>query len=202
MNNLSKLIILIFVALAGWWCYDKFLAEKINFNPTENDTIITTPQEPKEEQDKEPEEKQEEEKTTETIYVYMLTTDNSGNQFLKPVKRPLAPGKDKLGYAVEMLLAGPNKTESAKGIYTEVPQSAKLISVTTSEDKVTINLTGSFGTGGGSDSTYSRMRQLIKTVLTNTNKPVYLQLDGAQADIIGGEGITVSQPLSEKSLDE
>ena len=44
--------------------------------------------------------------------------------------------------------------------------------------------------------------QLIKTAINNTtNKKIYLHLDGKQVNFIGGEGIMVSQPLTEKSLE-
>jgi spore germination protein GerM len=46
------------------------------------------------------------------------------------------------------------------------------------------------------------MMQLIKTSLANTkNQKIYLYLDGKQINEIGGEGIMISQPLTEKSLD-
>ena len=51
---------------------------------------------------------------------------------------------------------------------------------------------------------YSRIKKLIKTILANntSNKPVYLYLDGQQADVVGGEGIMIKQPLMENSLDD
>lgn len=206
MNNFSKIILFLVLCLAIWFGYDKFINGKIQIPQisslkTGEQTSVenqNNEDKPKEEEQQPPQETKEDS----YIYVYMLTTDKAGGQFLKPVKRPLAPGKDRLTQAVTLLLSGPNNIELSNGVYSEIPDAARLISVTTSEDKVTINLSNSFGVGGGSDSTYARMRQLIKTVLANTDKPVYLQLDGKTADVIGGEGITVTQPLSEKSLDE
>ncbi|MCR5260764.1 MAG: GerMN domain-containing protein [Candidatus Gastranaerophilales bacterium] len=206
MNNFSKIILVLVLCLAIWFCYDKFGNGKIKFpeitqKPTDIQTDVDKP-----DINNPDDEKQEPQnpKTSEDsyIYVYMLTTDKAGGQFLKPVKRPLAPGKDRLTQAVTLLLSGPNNIEISEGIYSEIPDAARLISVTETSDKVTINLNNSFSLGGGSDSTYARMRQLIKTVLANTEKPVYMQIDGKTADVIGGEGITVTQPLSEKSLDE
>ena len=203
MNNLSKLIIFLVLCLAIWWGYDNFLGGKVKIPEIPKKEITTEPKKEEPPEVTEPDEQKKQDTEDETyIYVYMLTADKNGGQFLKPVKRPLPPGKDKLNYAVTTLLSGPNNMETTKGIYSEIPANTRLLNITTADDRVTINLTGSFGTGGGSDSTYSRMRQLIKTVLANSDKPVYLQLDGKQADIIGGEGITVTQPLSEKSLDE
>ena len=58
-----------------------------------------------------------------------------------------------------------------------------------------------FENGGGTDSLYKRLNQLIKTAKRNTNKPVYLYIEGNKAEVIGGEGIMITQPLNENSLD-
>jgi spore germination protein GerM len=62
-------------------------------------------------------------------------------------------------------------------------------------------LNSSFVIGGGTESLYKRLYQLIKTVKLNTDLPVYLFIDGQKADVVGGEGIMLSQPLSNSSLD-
>lgn len=218
MNNFSKLVIFIVVCLGLWWGYDNFLSDKIPIpeikgletkNLTDNIEPFK-PQEGKEqihEQQKTENEQIEKETIAQTdsysyIYVYMLTTDKNGNQFLKPVKRPLKSGEDKLTYAVKLLIAGPNGAEKSSGIYSEIPANSHLNSITTYDTKVIIDMASTFAYGGGSDSLYSRLRQLIKTVLANSDKPVYLYLDGKQANIVGGEGLTISQPLKENSLDE
>ena len=46
------------------------------------------------------------------------------------------------------------------------------------------------------------MYQLIKTVNKNSLKPVYLYIDGQQANVIGGEGLMLKQPLRGNSLDD
>ena len=201
MNKISK-IILIFVILVGlWWGYD-FFAEKIN----KTDDPISSKQETFIKDDKEsklPEKEQiNEEKNENKVFIYFLSSDKNGNQFLKPVSRTLPDGANELEYVIEQLLAGPNQVERSTGTYSEIPKETKLIKLTNYSDKIVINFSSDFGFGGGSDSIYSRMRQLIKTVLANTKKPVYLYLDGKESDILGGEGITFSQPLRENSLDE
>ena len=205
MNNFSKFIVFIVICLALWWGYDTFGGGKFKMPVIgpQNEEVeqVSTPSNTEEPEQKE-EPKEEQPKTVETVYIYLLTTDKNGTQFLKPVARELPSGNDKLSFAVNALFNGETKTESSKGIYSEIPSSSKVLSITTSADKVIINVNSAFEYGGGSDSIYSRMRQLIKTALANTNKPVYLHINGRQADIIGGEGISVSQPLSEKSVDE
>ena len=44
--------------------------------------------------------------------------------------------------------------------------------------------------------------QIIKTANSNTKLPAYLYVNGHQANVIGGEGVMVKQPLNERSLDE
>ncbi len=101
------------------------------------------------------------------------------------------------------MLKGPSLSEKSLGIYNEIPKGTKLLSIKDSGNDVIVNLSSDFQYGGGADSIYSRMKQLIKTVLVNApGKNVYLYLDGKQADVIGGEGLMITQPLSENSLDE
>jgi len=105
-------------------------------------------------------------------------------------------------FAVVNLLKGPNNSEKNNKIYSEVPSGTKLISVKENSKRVIINLSSDFEFGGGGDSLYKRMYQLIKTVNKNTKKPVYLYIDGKQANVIGGEGLMLKQPLRGNSLDD
>lgn len=86
-------------------------------------------------------------------------------------------------------------------MYTEIPSGAEVISISEQKDKVIVNLNSAFVTGGGTESLYKRLYQLIKTVKLNSSLPVYLYIDGQRADVVGGEGIMLSQPLSNSSLE-
>ena len=105
-------------------------------------------------------------------------------------------------FAVKSLLKGTTKYEKEKGVYSEIPSSTRLVWYKESPSKIIINLSDDFEFGGGGDSLYKRMYQLIKTVNHNTRKPVYLYINGKQADIIGGEGLMLKQPLRSNSLEE
>lgn len=105
-------------------------------------------------------------------------------------------------FAVRQLLKGATKYEKSHGVYSEIPATTKLISFKETPSKVVVNLSDDFGFGGGGDSLYKRTYQLIKTVNHNTRKPVYLYLNGKQADVIGGEGLMLKQPLRNNSLEE
>ena len=139
----------------------------------------------------------------EYINIYFIGKNENNEEVYKAVKRVYKSDVDgsKIRYAVNSLIRGPKPEEQQKGVYTEIPASAQVINITEMSDKVVVNLTSSFVTGGGTESLYKRLYQLIKTVKLNTNLPVYLFIDGQRADVVGGEGIMLSQPLSNSSLD-
>ena len=47
-----------------------------------------------------------------------------------------------------------------------------------------------------------RIKQIIKTANSYSSTPTYLYINGKQANVIGGEGVMLKQPLNERSLDE
>lgn len=138
------------------------------------------------------------------VTVYFIGQNANKEEVYKIVKRHYDShiNGTKFRFSIESLLQGPNAKEKAKGIYSEIPAGTKLLSLTEAPDKVTINLSSDFQQGGGTDSLYKRLYQLIKTSNKNTTLDVYLYIDGKQADVIGGEGIMINQPLTSKSLDE
>ncbi len=105
-------------------------------------------------------------------------------------------------YAVKLLMSGPTKYEKNNGVYSEIPSTTKLLWYKESPSKIIVNLSDDFEFGGGGDSLYKRMYQLIKTANHNTRKPVYLYINGKQANVIGGEGLMIKQPLRNNSLEE
>lgn len=138
------------------------------------------------------------------VSIYFVGQNANKEEVYKIVKREYNSSENgtKLRYSIENLLKGPNAQEKAKGIYSEIPQGTKLISLEETPNKVVINLSGDFEQGGGTDGLYKRLYQLIKTSNKNTTLDVYLYINGKQANVIGGEGIMIDQPLNNKSLDE
>ena len=137
-----------------------------------------------------------------TVAVYFLALDSNDNGIYKKVQREIPTGEDKLKFAINELLKGPNLVEKSIGAYSEIPKTTKLLGIKQTKDKVIIDFSSDFQYGGGTDSVYSRLMQLIKTAVNNTeNKKIYLYLDGEQVNVIGGEGLMITQPLTEKSLE-
>ena len=210
MSNFSKIVILILLVMSFFFIKEKYgknienalsyfkwlpKIEVNNNNKKEETEIVKKPVQEK---------KVTEENTItkETVDIYFLALDSDDNGIYRKVQREVSSGQNKFEYAINELLKGPNVIEKAQGAYTEIPKTTKLIYIKQTGNKIIINLSSDFQYGGGTDSIYSRMMQLIKTAINNAkNKKIYLYLDGKQVNIIGGEGIMISQPLSEKSLD-
>lgn len=142
------------------------------------------------------------EKNAENKIIKIFLLDKSGN--LRSVNRTCVAEKEAscFEFAVKELISAPSNWERSKGFVSEIPSGTKLLSVRESSNNVLMDLSGDFESGGGAESTYMRIKQVIKTVNSNTSKPVYLYINGKQAEVIGGEGVMLKQPLNERSLDE
>ena len=144
-------------------------------------------------------------KPTEKVYVNVFFIGQNANkeEIYRAVNREYDKDIDgpKIKFAIQALIPGPTAYEKSKGVYSEIPAETHIIAINETSDKVIINLNSAFENGGGTDSLYKRLYQLIKTARRNTNKPVYLYIEGNKADVIGGEGIMITQPLNDNSLD-
>lgn len=174
---------------------------------TPGDEIVDIPKTPTvqvpPDETKQPEEKPEPVKTKEYVNVFFIGKNENNEEVYRAVKRLYNPDVDgsKIKYAINCLILGPKPDEKSNGVYTEIPAGTQLLGIVEKPDRVIVNLSVAFSAGGGTESVYKRLFQLIKTSKRNTEKPVYLQINGQQADVIGGEGIMITQPLSETSLD-
>lgn len=141
----------------------------------------------------------------EKVYVNVFFIGQNANkeEVYRAVNREYDKDIDgpKIKFAIQSLISGPTAYEKSKGVYSEIPAGTRVISIHETADKIVINLNSAFENGGGTDSLYKRLYQLIKTAKRNTNKPVYLYIEGNKAEVIGGEGIMITQPLNENSLD-
>ena len=144
----------------------------------------------------------EEEKDLGKKNVKIFILDKSGN--LRSMNRECSPSKEQscFEYAIKELISAPSDYEKTKGYISEIPAGTKLLSVRESSKSVMVDLSPEFETGGGAESTYLRIKQVIKTVNSNSSLPTYLYINGRQANVIGGEGVMIKQPLNERSLEE
>ena len=186
----------IMVAICG------YTAMKVLYN---DEQAATGPLLPVQEQPAEQPSEDQKPVETEKVYVnvFFIGQDENNYEVYKAVKREYDEAVDgeKIKFAIDSLIMGPKPEEKAYGVYSEIPSGTRVISITERPEGVIINLSSEFEAGGGTDSTYKRIYQLIKTAKRNTEKPVYLYIEGRKADVIGGEGIMLNQPLNENSLD-
>ena len=211
MSNFSKIVIIILIILSFFFIKEKWGNNITNFLSSINGLqkiempSFTKKEEPKQEVVKKPTEiptKNEITNEKESVSIYFLALDSNDNGIYKKVQREVPIGQNKLEFAINELLKGPNIVEKSTGAYSEIPKTTKLLGIKQNSNKIIIDFSSDFQYGGGTDSVYSRMMQLIKTSIANTeNKKIYLYLDGKQVNFIGGEGIMITQPLSEKSLE-
>ena len=134
--------------------------------------------------------------------VKIFLIDTAGN--LRSLRRTCNPNIENscFEYSIRELVSAPTKWEKSKGFTSEIPVGTKVLSVRESANSIMIDLSSNFESGGGAESTYMRIKQIIKTANANTKIPTYLYINGRQANVIGGEGIMIKQPLNERSFDE
>ncbi len=129
--------------------------------------------------------------------VYWLQ-DNGTKLSLVPQAVTLPQGEPDqvIEAAFSKLLAGPTEGTDS----TTIPKETKLLGVKVGDDGVHINLSEDFTTGGGSSSMMGRVGQVVYTATSlNPNANVYIEVNGKQLDVLGGEGLELEQPLTRES---
>ena len=199
MNWSQKFGLFILILISVLYIYFSFFGKDFQFpsfknnssnnnvyNPLDNPTVVPEPDENK--------------KFDKTVKIFIL--DKSGN--LRSVNRVCEKSVKTscFEYTINELLSAPSKWEKSKGFTSEIPQGTKLLSIRESSNSVMIDLSSDFESGGGAESTYMRIKQIIKTANSYTSTPTYLYINGKQVNVIGGEGVMLKQPLNERSLDE
>lgn len=198
MNFSQRFGLFILIAITVAYIYFTYFDKDFSFiNPIQKEEQVYNPLETsKNEENLIKEDK----KTKKNIKIFML--NNSGE--LRSLNRVCDTTVENscFQYAIKELIAGPTKWEKSKGFTSEIPQGTKILSIRESKNSIMVDLSPNFEAGGGAESTYMKVKQIIKTVNSNTNIPTYLYINGKQANVIGGEGIMIKQPLSERSFDE
>ena len=197
-KSLNIILVIITIIVAFAFVYTLKDMRPAPITPVETET----PQEQETETPTEVEQNNEQNKVF--LNVFFIGQNKNKEEVYKAVKRQYDASIDgsPIKFAITALFDGPTPEETKLGVYSEIPVGTRLLNVVDAQDGVYINLSRQFEQGGGSDSIYKRIFQLIKTSKNNTNKPVYLLIEGNKVDVIGGDGIMLTQPLSEESLGE
>ena len=196
MNFLQKIVLIVLIIISTIYVYFSFFKQKENSIENHNSVnqFINNTQE------KENVATNKNDELQKTVKIFIL--DKTGK--LRSVNRTcdMKAKNSCFAYAINELVKAPSKWEKSKGFTSEIPLGTKVLSVRESSNCIMIDLSSNCETGGGAESTYYRVKQIIKTANANTNLPTYLYINGKQANVIGGEGIMIKQPLSERSFDE
>lgn len=111
-------------------------------------------------------------------------------------------GPDVLRAVITALLDGPTGDEQSAGIITTVPSDTRLLDVTEAGGLASVDLSGEFATGGGTLSMQARLAQIVFTATQFAGiDRVAFRMDGAPLDVLGGEGLTVTEPQSRMMVD-
>lgn len=201
MNFSQKLGLFILIIISVVYVYISFFNKDFDFKlPEYNKEQEIPTYNPLETIEPDETEQPQEQAKSKTVKIFII--DKSGN--LRSVNRTCDTSVEKscFAYAIKELFTAPSPWEKSKGFMSEIPTGTKVLSVRESSSNALIDISSDFETGGGAESTYYRIKQIIKTANANTNLPVYLYINGKQANVIGGEGVMIKQPLNERSLDE
>ena len=133
--------------------------------------------------------------TVKVCFIKLKSPDNLGLVF---VTRRIPKEDGLVVGAIRELFLGPTKSEELKGIMSEIPVGTRLINVEESEDEIFVDISPQYLTGGGSATMQLRYIQIYNTLKkTAPYKGVYLKVDGKMLKAIGGEGLEVTQPLTQ-----
>lgn len=104
--------------------------------------------------------------------------------------------------AMTELLAGPTASDSAAGLTTAIPSGTVLLGIDVAGGIATVDLTGAFGSGGGSLSMVSRLAEVTYTLTQfPTITGVNFRLDGKAVTVFGGEGIVLDHPATRSGFE-
>jgi germination protein M len=137
--------------------------------------------------------------TTETMLVraYFILGGEPGSAGLVPVLREVPKSTAVAKAAMNALLAGPTKSESAdRVISTAIPDGTTLLGVATKNGVATVNVSTEYDSGGGSASMQYRLAQVVYTLTQFTTiKSVVFQIEGETVTVFGSEGIVLDGPV-------
>ena len=139
---------------------------------------------------------------TAAVKVYLLDVADT-NFELVPVTLKVESADDPseiLYTAFNQLLDGTTKASAG---FSEIPGETTLLDLTVEDDGVHVDLSAEFEQGGGSASMTGRLAQVIYTATSlEPADPVWLSVEGTPLDLLGGEGLEISQPMTRAEFDE
>jgi hypothetical protein len=127
--------------------------------------------------------------------VYQVWFERGGKLWVSKRVQPetTAPARA----AMQSLLLGPNIAEANAGVHTLVPEGTGLLGLSVANGTATVDLSPSFGTGGGPASVRMRLAQVAYTLTQFAGiDRVRLEVNGRVVWTLTGDGVPVPQPLT------
>lgn len=138
------------------------------------------------------------------LAVYWIAYKDQDQLVLEPTKLPLdnlenATSEEKLTVAFKRLLEGPANADKTNAI----PDKTQLNSLKFQDDGVRIDLSREFTTGGGTKSMQARLGQIVYTASSlDPKEAVWISIDGEPLEVLSGDGLIVSQPMTRKEFED
>lgn len=141
-----------------------------------------------------------------TVEVYFVRSDAAHHKgSLAAVHRPASRGpvETRVDAALRSLLDGPDKAgrDGERDLITEIPAGTALLGVQVGGGIVTVNLSKTYATGGGSASMLARVWQVVYTATQFPEAPAaQILVDGRRVEALGGEGVMIGAPLRRQAV--
>lgn len=142
---------------------------------------------------------------TRPVSVYLFLADERGEPGLVPVLREVRAGAAPEAAALEALLAGPTDEEAAgtAPLTTAIPNGTRAVGLIVDRPVATVDLTAEYASGGGSESMFGRLAQIVYTLTQfDEVEAVAFLLDGRPLRELGGEGIVLDGPQTREDYTE
>jgi spore germination protein GerM len=135
-----------------------------------------------------------------TAEIYLLK-DTGKNFELVALPVEVTATKDKPNEFLEAAFNSLLTAKSDGDTSSVIPSGTKILDVKVENDAVRVDLSNEFTSGGGSASIAGRVGQVVYTATSlNNNARVYINVNGKELDILGGEGLELEQPLTRESF--
>ena len=140
--------------------------------------------------------------TTE-LQLCFVNIDGDGSVVRQLVKRKVAKSDSPLTTAINLLLQGPDSTQSAeRNCMTLIPSGTKLLSAKVSGGVAYLNFNENFEINTyGVEGYIHQLEQIVFTATAfSTVNSVQFLIDGEKRDYLGSEGVLIASPLSRGSF--
>lgn len=167
---------------AAWWAYHSLKVSPIPPQPTPTESV-QVPQ------------------GKERAQIYWLSSQGEAVKLLPSpvILSQRASDYEVLETALNRLLASSQDSGQA----TAIPEGTQLLGLALEKGGVRVNLSQQFTAGGGSASMMGRLAQVLYTATSlNSNSKLWLEVEGKPLEVLGGEGLEVSQPLDRRQFEQ